>query len=101
MTSAPSPGWPERFRGVACCTTSRTKSQSAVHGVSINPGATALTRISGPTTLASRTVMWLRAALLAAYGMEDPVGRTPATEATLTMEPCDALSAGTAAPAMG
>ena len=44
--------------------------------------------------------MWLRAALLAAYGMEEPVGRTPATEATLTTRPWASRSAGRAATVM-
>ena len=60
-------------------------------------GATAFTRTPGPTTLATSLVMWLSAALLAAYGMEDPVGRTPATEATFTIDPPASRSAGMAA----
>src|ERR1700733_696298 len=97
MTSATSSGRPERFSGATWLTPSRTTSQSAVQGVSTSPGATALTRTSGPTTLARSTVMWLRAALLAAYGMEEPVGRTPATEATLTTDPWASRRAGRAA----
>src|SRR3954467_7120274 len=53
----------------------------------MRPGATALTRICGPRVLASSTVRWLSAALLTAYGTDDPVGRTPASDATLTMQP--------------
>jgi ketoreductase RED2 len=41
----------------------------------MRPGATAFTRTSGPTALASSRVTWLSAALLAAYGIDEPVGR--------------------------
>ena len=50
-------GCPERLSGATSLTPSRTVSQSAVQGVSTSPGATALTRTSGPTTLARRAVM--------------------------------------------
>src|SRR4051812_23383101 len=82
-----SSGRPDRWSGAEERTTSRTASQSAVHGVSTRPGATALTRTSGPTTLASRRVTWLSAAFDAAYGIELPVWRTPASEVTLTTTP--------------
>ena len=57
MTSATSSGVPLRLSGATALTKPRTVSQSAVHGVSISPGATAFTRTSGPTTLASSAVM--------------------------------------------
>ena len=38
--------------------------------------------------------------MLAAYGMDEPVGRTPATDATLTTDPCASRSAGRAATVM-
>ena len=41
----------------------------------------------GAGDLASRTVMWLMAAFDAAYGIELPVGRSPATDETLTTAP--------------
>src|SRR5438552_2721437 len=65
-------------------TAARRSVHSAVHGVSTSPGATALTRTCGPTTLASSRVMWLSAALLTAYGMDEPDGRTPASDDTFT-----------------
>src|SRR5205085_10000178 len=85
--SATSSGVPERCIGAVARTEARIASQSAVHGVSISPGATALTRISGPSTLASRTVRWLSAAFDTAYGIEEPTGRTPASDVTLMMTP--------------
>src|ERR1035441_7530200 len=63
MTSATSAAVAVRRRGAWAFTYSRTASQSAVHGVSTSPGATALTRMSGPSELASSLVMWLTAAL--------------------------------------
>ena len=63
----------------------------------MSPGATAFTRTSGPTALASSAVRWLSAAFDAAYGMEEPVGRSPAIDETLTMLPWRRRSAGIAA----
>src|SRR3954451_24927421 len=60
--------------------------QSAVHGVATSPGATALTR-TGPHDLASSSVMWFSAALVMAYAMDEPVGRIPAIDVTLTTFP--------------
>ena len=54
----------------------RTSSQLSVHSVSMRPGATAWTRISGPRALASSSVRWLSAAFETAYGMDEPTGRT-------------------------
>ncbi len=45
-------------------TCSRISVQPAVHGVSMKPGAIALTRTSGPSVEASRRVRWSTAALL-------------------------------------
>src|SRR3954463_12956498 len=86
-TSATSSGWADRFSGDIAFTAARTSSQSSVQGVSTRPGPTALTRTSGPTTFAKSRVTWLSAALLAAYGIDDPVGRTPASDDTLTTQP--------------
>src|SRR5436309_6344684 len=86
-TSATSSGCADRFSGAMALTAARTSSHDAVHGVSTRPGATALTRTSGPTTFASSRVTWLSAALLAAYGIDEPVGRTPASDDTLTTQP--------------
>src|SRR6185437_14436235 len=64
-------------------------------------GATAFTRISGPSTLASSTVRWLSPALDTAYGIELPVGRSPATELMLMTAPSpDSRRAGTQARVM-
>ena len=55
-----------RFIGETDETPARTACQSAVHGVSTKPGATAFTLISGPRTAAKSRVWWCSAALLAA-----------------------------------
>lgn len=71
---------------------------SAVHGVSTSPGATALTRTAGPTVLAKSNVRWFSAALLTAYGIDEPAGRIPASELTFTTQPSpDARRCGIAA----
>ena len=69
----------------------------AVIGVSTSPGATAFTRMSGASDSASSFVTWCSAALEAAYGMDEPVGRTPATDVMFTIEPRLCRSAGSAA----
>src|ERR1700761_8808400 len=58
--------------------------QSAVSGVSTRPGATAFTLMAGAKDNASSRVTWLSAALVAAYGIEAPFGRTPACELMFT-----------------
>ena len=52
-----------RFSGASAVTYSRIVSHPAIQGVSVRPGATALTRISGPSTRASSRVRWFSAAL--------------------------------------
>src|SRR4051812_15468300 len=98
IVSATSSGCADFFNGVLACTYDRISCQSSVHGVSTKPGATAFTQISGPSTLASKRVRWLSAAFDAAYGIELPVGRTPASDVTLTtLAAPAALRCGTAA----
>src|SRR4051812_48852349 len=71
--------------------------QSAVHGVATSPGATAFTRI-GPYDFASSTVMWLSAALVIAYAIDEPVGRRPAIDVMFTtLGSSDARRCGIAA----
>src|SRR6202051_351100 len=91
-----SSGWPVRFIGASWVMILRVASQSAVHGVSTRPGAMALTRTSGPRVWANRRVRWLRAAFDAAYGIELPIGRMPAIDVTLTIDPLLCRRAGTA-----
>ena len=50
-------------------------------------GATAFTRIDGPSWYASSTVRWISAALLTAYQPIVPVAPSPAIDATLTTAP--------------
>src|ERR1041385_6925260 len=92
---------PTRRRGGAFRTYSAISAKPAapaVQGVSTSPGATALTRIRGPSVLASSRVRCEIAALLTAYGIELPAGRCPAIEEMLTTQPDpDSRSAGTAA----
>jgi len=76
----------ERFSGDALVTKSCMVPQSCVHGVCTRPGATALNLI-GPYDLASSTVMWFSAALVIAYAIELPIGRTPAIEVMVTTLP--------------
>src|SRR3954466_7528939 len=83
--------------GATAWTYSRTVSQSSVHGVSTRPGAMELTRTSGPSTAASRPLRWFSAAFEHAYGIELPVGRKPASEVMVTIEPSCSRRAGTAA----
>src|SRR5438045_9745798 len=67
MTSAMSSGLQARFSGVRsidCCL--RSVGQSLFHGLSTNPGATALTRISGASVRARLHVRVLTPALLVA-----------------------------------
>ena len=45
-----------------------------------------LTRTAGARATARRRVAWFSAALLAAYGIDAPFGRTPACELILTMQ---------------
>ncbi len=61
--------------------------QSAVNGVSTSPGATAFTRMSGASDSASKRVMWLSAAFVTEYGIDAPLGRTPACELMLITLP--------------
>src|SRR5215470_13700368 len=87
----------ERCSGACSATLACTATQSLVHGVATNPGATALMR-TGPDTLASSRVRWLIAAFDTAYGIELPVGRMPAIEVTFTTAPAGLWrSAGSAA----
>jgi len=58
------------------------------------PGATTLTRISGPSTRASDMLIVSSAAFDAAYATDEPVPSTEATEEMLTIEPRLVLSAG-------
>src|SRR5438270_13627099 len=61
------------------------------------PGLTAFTRTSGASATASQWVRWVSAALETPYGGEDPLARSPATEATLTMQPRAFFRCGAAA----
>src|SRR4051794_4629568 len=81
--SAQSSGVAERCSGEMAPTAACRSSQSAVHGVATRPGATALTR-TGPHDLASSNVSWFSAAFVIEYAMDEPVGRTPATDVTIT-----------------
>ncbi len=76
----------DRFSGAMCFIPSCSAVQSAVQGVATNPGATAFTR-TGPWLLASSRVIWLSAALVIEYAIDDPTGRTPAIEVMLTTWP--------------
>src|SRR5436305_7061393 len=67
ITSAMSSGLQARFKGVRSTDwTLRSGGQSLFHGLSTNPGATALTRISGAKVRARLRVRLLTPALLAA-----------------------------------
>src|SRR3954449_9074949 len=81
--SAQSSGVAERWSGATAAMAAWTSVQPDVHGVSTSPGATALTR-TGAHDFARRAVMWLRAALLIAYAIDDPPARMPATDVMLT-----------------
>src|SRR5262245_28035428 len=66
------------------------------HRVSIGPGQTALTRISGASALASDLVIVFSPPLLAQYAIDEPQPRKPATELTFTTAACgDFFSIGT------
>jgi hypothetical protein len=97
--SATSEGWAGRPMGARSRHSSWACVQSLVMGVSTRPGAMALTRTSGARAAARSRVTWLSAALLAAYGTDEPLGRTPAWLVMLTTEPPagDRRSAGRAA----
>src|SRR5689334_23914572 len=97
MRSATSDGCAGRRMGLDVFHRACASVQSAVSGVSTSPGATALTRTSGPRAAASSLVTWLSAALLAAYAIELPFGRTPAWLVTFTTHPFASRSAGRAA----
>ena len=54
---------------------------------SSRPGATQLTSVSGANATAMQRVRWMRPAFETAYAMDEPIGPSPATDATLTMRP--------------
>src|SRR5258708_40136839 len=51
------------------------------------PGATQLTNGSGAKATAMHRVRWMRPAFDTAYAIDEPVGPTPATDATFTIRP--------------
>src|SRR3954453_4956480 len=86
-TSATSSGEATRASGFVATARARASSHDAVHGLSPKPGAPALTRTAGASVAARSRVWWCSAALLAAYGIEEPTAREPAIEPMLTMTP--------------
>src|SRR6185503_2556625 len=103
MVSATSSAVTTRLSGVAFArlpirSSYLSFSMRFIQSPSIQPGATALTRISGPRFQASVFVRLTTAALLAAYGRGCGPGRSPTMLAVLTMQGCcPFLSRGSAA----
>src|SRR6516164_8779730 len=98
IVSAMSSGLQARLSGVRSIEVIlRSVGQSLFHGLSTNPGATALTRISGARVRARLRVRLINPALLVAYGILLPDPITPAIEAVLQIAPRASLSAATAA----
>jgi hypothetical protein len=81
--SAMSSGRADRCNGTVAAVAACCSCSSAVKGVATRPGATALT-LTGPHDLASRATRWFKAALDMAYAIDEPTGRTPATEVIIT-----------------
>src|SRR5690606_15896901 len=87
--AAISSGLDAAFSGVPAAAFARIRSTADSgmplpnHGVSMNPGQMALTRILGASARASESVMVLSAPLEAAYGTDEPMPVTPAMEAVL------------------
>ena len=100
MRSATSVAVPMRSSGVASSTTDRRSSSAstiAVRFVSMKPGDTQFTRISGAYSSAAAIVSEITPAFAAEYGLSKRVGRTPVRDATFTMQPRDSLRNGIAA----
>src|SRR5438105_15789294 len=88
-----SPTRPSGVRSVHRCSQSPSPSSGVVIADRTAPGATALTRIlRGPYSRAADCVRAATAAFAAAYGPSPGEGRTPLTQAVLTMLPPAAAS---------
>jgi hypothetical protein len=98
MTSAISSGVQRRFSAAPSIEEIRCSSvHSTIQVESTAPGATALTRTSGPRPRARFCVRLMTPALVAEYDRLLPARPTPAIEAVLTIAPWAAFSAGAAA----
>src|SRR5207253_559722 len=86
-TSAISSVVEARLSGVIFSAASTMSACPSSHREIITPGQTALTRMSGANALASDLVIVIRPPFDAAYAIELPDPATPATDATLTIEP--------------
>jgi hypothetical protein len=98
ITSAMSSGVQRRFSAAPLMEELRCSSvHSTIQVESTAPGATALTRTSGPRPRARFCVTLITPAFVAEYARLLPARPTPAMEAVLTIAPRATFSAGAAA----